>query len=134
MRQKFMHRDFWNFYTGDDEFKTTFFLRFKGEAMERLYQQHLISSSIYSMRLLMLALSLLLIYMDGFGSYLMNLWTLVLTQFVIGIVSMCNNNSIFYMYRRFGKFTVDLAKKPLFFSLVCNLVPFSLTHIYLTKY
>lgn len=30
-RDKTIHRDFWNYYTGDEEYKTDFFLRFRHE-------------------------------------------------------------------------------------------------------
>ena len=74
-----MHHDFWNFYTGDEEFKTTFFLKFKSQATEKLFQQHLISSSVYSMRLILLVLSMFTFYLDGLGRYFEHLWILLLT-------------------------------------------------------
>ena len=42
---------------------------------------------------------------------------------------MCNQHSIFEMHRKCGQRIVDFIREPLYFSLICNLVPYKLTQI-----
>ena len=54
--KKSQTRSNWNFFVGDDSFKTDMILRFKKQTTARLYEIWLIQSSVYSSRLWLLSL------------------------------------------------------------------------------
>ena len=57
MREKTILKDNWNLFVSDPEFKTDFLLRFKTSSTQQLYEKHLISSSKYSLRVMMMVVS-----------------------------------------------------------------------------
>ena len=62
IRDKTIHRDNWNYYVQDEDLKTDFFLRFKDSAVSQHYAKHLVSSSAYSLKVVLIAMALLNLY------------------------------------------------------------------------
>jgi len=54
-----MTRDHWNYFVGDSEYKTDPFLRFSNSFIKGQYQKHLIASSAYSLRILLVLLQII---------------------------------------------------------------------------
>jgi hypothetical protein len=49
----------WNFFVGDKNYKTDFFLRFYGANVDSIYQHSLMASNQYTVRLLLLVFALI---------------------------------------------------------------------------
>ena len=48
-----MARDNWNYFVGEQDFKTDFLLRFKSPLTKVQYEKHLFASSVFSLRLVL---------------------------------------------------------------------------------
>ena len=59
-----MRKDNWNLFVGDTKFKTNFFMQFKDAFTKKLYDRHLITSGIYSLRLILISMCLLDFFAD----------------------------------------------------------------------
>jgi len=59
VRNKIISRDNWNFFNGDPDYKTDFFLRFKAPHIKEQYLKRQISVSSYSLRVLLIILAIL---------------------------------------------------------------------------
>jgi hypothetical protein len=62
-RDKTMYRDNWNYFVGDNDYKTDALLRFQEKHMKFQYHKFLIASSAYSLRILLGLTTLLNIYL-----------------------------------------------------------------------
>lgn len=125
MRDKTITRDFWNFFTGDEENKTDFFLQFKNEFTNIQYKKHLISSSLYSLRFLLLALSIADIYIVGFNGP--HVLILTLSLLVVSLIDASNqfiNRIPYFIWQTL----MDIAKNPNKSIFFINLVPMCLTY------
>jgi hypothetical protein len=52
MRERTIARDNWNYFVGDPDYKTNFFLQFKSPFISMQYSKHLIASSVFSLRIM----------------------------------------------------------------------------------
>jgi len=57
MRENTLHRDNYNYYVGDKEYKTNFFLRFLSKSTKDLYIKQLNASSKLNYRAILLFLA-----------------------------------------------------------------------------
>jgi hypothetical protein len=62
-RDKTMYRDNWNYFVGDNDYKTDALLRFQEKHMKFQYHKFLIASSAYSLRILLGLTTLLNVYL-----------------------------------------------------------------------
>ena len=66
MREKTMIRDNYNYFVGDQDYHTNHFLKFKKKHISDNYEKHLLSSSSYSLRILIVLLSLISVSLNEF--------------------------------------------------------------------
>lgn len=59
LREKIMTRESWNFFVGDEDYKTNFFLQFRSPFVANVYEKHLLASSIYSMRVILFLITII---------------------------------------------------------------------------
>ena len=62
LRERIIARDNWNFFVSDEEYRTDFFMRFKTPFIQQQYEKSLIYSSVYSLRILLVAITALSYY------------------------------------------------------------------------
>jgi len=72
-RDKTMFRDNYNYFVGDNDYKTDVFLRFQEKHMKFQYHKFLIASSAYSLRILLGLTTLLNIYLTNHNNVGTNL-------------------------------------------------------------
>ena len=65
MRDRSLRRDNWNLFVGDSRYRTSFFMQFNDKATKSLYERHIMSSTMYSVRCLLAALWVLLTFYLG---------------------------------------------------------------------
>ena len=65
MRDRSLKKDNWNLFVGDSRYRTTFFMQFNDKATKSLYERHLMSTTIYSVRCVLAALWVLLTFYLG---------------------------------------------------------------------
>jgi hypothetical protein len=65
MRGLSLKKDNWNLFVGDTRYRTTFFMQFIDKSTKTLYERHIMSTTMYSVRCLLAALWVLLIFYLG---------------------------------------------------------------------
>lgn len=60
-----MYRDNWNYFVGDNDFKTDMFLRFQEKHTKYLYHKFLLASSAYSLRVLLVLATMINLYLSS---------------------------------------------------------------------
>lgn len=58
MRENSIKKDNWNLFVGDVRYKTNFFLNFLDPSLKTLFDNHLLTSSLYSIRLFIILICL----------------------------------------------------------------------------
>ena len=62
MRDRSLKKDNWNLFVGDARYRTTVLMRFKDKATKTLYERHIMSTTMYSVRCLLVALWVVLTF------------------------------------------------------------------------
>ena len=63
MRDRSLKKDNWNLFVGDARYRTTFFMRFKDKATKSLYERHIMSTTMYSVRCVLAAFWVVLTFL-----------------------------------------------------------------------
>mmetsp|Transcript_39560 Transcript_39560/g.38068 ORF Transcript_39560/g.38068 Transcript_39560/m.38068 type:complete len:180 (+) Transcript_39560:30-569(+) len=115
LRNNCIKKDSWNIFVGDPQYKTNFFLQFKNQFIETIYERYILKSALYSIRLIIIMMGFVIIqFYDSFG--LVTEGKKVQTLVSVATISA----SLFGTSKKASRFT-NLCKQLLMFMVSFNL-------------